>query len=187
MPVPILGAIAIGGAALVAGALGATLFEENKLNKERANHQEERNRLQQQIEELLRKIAEKDAIIVKLSQKIKELDEEKLQETQKRHQLLEMIDVLEQRQKALESILSGLLAFITFRLGKWKTEKIELRKSLEKAHADHNVIDALIAKIESERASLEIKMSNETKERDQMSADRKRLCEEIETIDAEAV
>ena len=93
---PLTIAIIAGAASTLLAGGGTAIWANNKINKERAEHQEERNRLQKQIEELLIKITEKDKIILQLQERIKKLDEEKLEETQKRNQLLEMIDVLEQ-------------------------------------------------------------------------------------------
>ena len=183
MPIPLLVGLGIAAAGALVGGVAAGIVGNNKLNKERVAHQEECDRLQKQIEELLKKIAKKDAIILKLSQKIKDLDEEKVLETQKRHQLLQMIDQLEKRQAALESLLAGFIAFVTFRLGKWKSEKIELRKSLEQANNDMNLVDNLLAKIDKDRNMFEIQMYDETSQRDQLAEDRKRLSKEIEMLE----
>lgn len=103
-------------------------------------------------------------------------------ETQKKHELLKMIDQLEKRQAALESLLKGFLAFITFRLGKWKSDKIELRKSLEQANNDMILVNNLLDKIEKDRNMFEIQMNDETSQRDQMAEDRKHLSEEFEML-----
>lgn len=183
MPIPILVGLGIAAAGALAGGIATGIVGNNKLNKERVAHQEERDRLQRQIEELLKKIAKKDAIILKLSKKIKDLDEEKILETQKRHELIQMIDQLEKRQAALESLLSGFIAFVTFRLGKWKHDKIELRKSLEQANNDMSLVDNLLAKIEKDRNMFEIQMYDETSRRDQLAEDRKRLSKKMEMLE----
>ena len=180
MPISILVGLGIATAGAVVGGVTSGIVGNNKLNKERVAHQEERDRLQRQIEDLLEKIAQKDAIILNLSRKIKDLDEEKKLETQKRYELLKMVDQLEKRQAALESLLKGFLAFVTFRLGKWKSDKIELRKSLEQANNDVSLVDNLLEKIEKDRKMFEIQMDDETSQRDQMAEDRKRLSKEFE-------
>lgn len=177
-----LGLIIGGISATVMGTGGAIAYGNNKLNKERATHQEERKRLQCQMEELLKKIAEKDAIILSLQKKIKELDEEKLAETQKRHELLQMIDQLEQRQEKLESLLTGIIAFITFRFGKWNSDKLELRKYLEQANNDRTTIDALIVSLEKKKGGLEDNFNQETNFRDKLAADQKKLNDEFEKM-----
>lgn len=182
--IPLLIPIIAGAASTLLGTAGALFYGKNKLNKERVNHQEERSRLQKQIDELLKKIAEKDKIILALTKKIKELDEEKLEETRKRHQLVELIAKLEERQRALESILNVFIAFITFRFGKWKNDKIELKKALEKANNDESLIEALLEKIENERISFETQMLDETNQRDKLVEDRKELSAEIEKLDS---
>ena len=180
MPISILAGLGIATAGAVIGGVTSGIVGNNKLNKERVAHQEERDRLQRQIEDLLEKIAQKDAIILDLSRKIKDLEEEKKLETQKRYELLQMIDQLEKRQEALESLSKGFLAFVTFRLGKWKSDKIELRKSLEQANNDMSLVDNLLEKIEKDRKMFKIQMDDETSQRDQMAEDRKRLSKEFE-------
>ena len=182
MPISILAGLGIATAGALVGGVTSGIVGNNKLNKERVAHQEERDRLQRQIEDLLEKIVQKDAIILNLSRRIKDLDEEKKLETQKKHELLKMIDQLEKRQAALESLLKGFLAFITFRLGKWKSDKIELRKSLEQANNDMILVNNLLDKIEKDRNMFEIQMNDETSQRDQMAEDRKHLSEEFEML-----
>lgn len=181
---PLTLSLIIGGiAATTLGTGGAIIHGNNKLNKERAEHQEERNKLQKQIEGLLKKITEKDAIILSLQKRIKELDEEKLAETQKRHEMLQMIEKLEQRQEKLESLLTGLIAFLTFRFGKWNSDKIELRKCLEQSNNDKSIIDGLIIEIENKKASLETEFNRENDMRDQLSSERKKLSKEFEKME----
>ena len=83
----------------------------------------------------------------------------------------------------MESLLSGFIAFVTFRLGKWKHDKIELRKSLEQANNDMSLVDNLLAKIEKDRNMFEIQMYDETSRRDQLAEDRKRLSKEMEMLE----
>ena len=55
MPIPILVGLGIAAAGALAGGIATGIVGNNKLNKERVAHQEERDRLQRQIEELLKK------------------------------------------------------------------------------------------------------------------------------------
>ena len=64
MPIPILVGLGIAAAGALAGGIATGIVGNNKLNKERVAHQEERDRLQRQIEELLKKIAKKDDILI---------------------------------------------------------------------------------------------------------------------------
>lgn len=181
---PVTVAALIGGATTIAGTLGAWIHGNNKVNKECAAHQEERSRLQKQIEELLKKIAEKDKIILDLQKRIKQLSEQILAETQRRRQLLEMIDTLTKRQEQLESILTALVAFITFRLGQWKRDKIQLRQALLAAHNDKDTVEALLASIEEQKNQFENKFTLESSQRDELYMAHTKLTEEYDKIGA---
>ena len=180
---PLTIAIIAGAASTLLAGGGTAIWANNKINKERAEHQAERNRLQKQIEDLLIKITEKDKIILQLQERIKKLDEEKLEETQKRNQLLEMIDVLEQRQKKLESVLSAVVAFITFRFGKWKRDKQELRQQLLDAGNERIAIENLLLEIEEKKGTFELQFAQETSQRDELYSNREQLTQRIKELE----
>lgn len=181
---PVTVAAIIGGASTLVGTIGAWIHGNNKVNKECSEHQQERDKLQQQIESLLKQIAEKDQIIINLQKRIKQLDEEKLEETQKRNQLLKMIDQLMNRQQQLESIITALIAFITFRFRQWKYNKIQVRQALLAAYNDQNTIDALLASIEEKKQEVENEFTIESSRREELYTARAILTEKYEKIGA---
>lgn len=171
-------------AAGICTTTGAIIHGNNKVNKARAEHQEERNRLQKEIERLLKKIIEKDQIIRNLHARIAQLDEEKYAETQKRHELTNMIDMLELRQKKLESILTRLIAFITLRFGKWKQDKIVLKEMLLEANNNRNTIDLRLADIEIQKNTFENEYEQEAIQLEDLHKNRQTLTEKFERLGA---
>ena len=174
----LMGAIALGSALLAGG--GAHVYHQNKFDKMRAEYQSKIDALQRRIQELIEKIRAKDAEILKLANKVNELENSLKKETEKRDQINQMIDVLLKRQKKLESILHALVLLVTFRIKNWKTEKLEIRRELENANLKALEVEGLLNRIEQEKAMVLVRQDNARSEKEGLEEDQRLLMEEVE-------
>lgn len=173
----LLAAAIIGG---VASTVGTYFHGKSKLNKERAERQEERSRLQKEIQRLLQEIKEKDDQILKLSQTIKQLDDEKLENTIKHNELVQAIATLEERYEQLNSFLTKLLYWLRFKHKDWVEEFNMNQLQLNNARLEEQNCHEYIARIDTQKANVNQQLQDEYSNREQLTAQRKKLEQELE-------
>lgn len=178
MSLLVMAAVALGAAVLGGG--GAHVYHQNKYDKMRAEYQSKIEELQRRIAELIQKIRQKDTEILKLGNKVTELEDKLRRETAKRDEINRMIEVLLNRQKKLESILHALVLLVTFRIKNWKSEKLEIRRELEQANLKALEVDGLLSRIEQEKEAVLARRESAQLEKDDLVVDQQALMSEVE-------
>lgn len=178
MSLLIMGAIALGSALLAGG--GAHVYHQNKYDKMRAEYQSKIDSLQRKIQGLIQKIRAKDEEILKLINKVNDLEGQLHAETQKRDQINSMIDVLLRRQKKLESILHALVLLVTFRIKNWNAEKIEIRRQLETANLKAIEVDGILSRLQQEKEMVIVQRDKAQLVRDGLASEQNVLVAKIE-------
>lgn len=160
MPIPILVAVVAAVISAAGGTAGTVVYKNNKHNKEKGEWQKKRKELQDKIAQYQNELARSEEQISTLQKKLAErtieldLAARKLKETD------EMIEVLELRQRELESYKTKIAKFLSFKLGSHHKDSIQVQEDLNDFREFREKYHTEIAAKEDEKLSVEREIEN---------------------------
>jgi chromosome segregation ATPase len=182
MPFPLIPVIIAGASALISGigaGVGVGVHKNNKYNKAQKEWQDQKAELQKQLLVYQSELTRREERILELQQKLTERTKQLEEATRKLYETDNMIELLMQRHKELESFVRKFVAIILFRYGKHKAELNEVVGRITKNEDEKVQMLDFISRTKENSLAIEAEIQKETKEKQFSEDEIKKINEKI--------